>query len=69
VVRGLTEWLPKWQKNGWKNLRGSPVANAHLFQTIEGYVKGLETMGMVKFWLVSRTLNQDADKLANNALK
>ncbi|CEL09626.1 hypothetical protein ASPCAL12759 [Aspergillus calidoustus] len=69
VVRGLTEWLPKWQKNGWKNSRGSPVANAHLFQTIEGYVKGLETMGMVEFWLVPRTLNQHADKLANNALK
>ncbi|CEJ56662.1 hypothetical protein PMG11_02863 [Penicillium brasilianum] len=21
VVRGLTEWLPKWKKNGWKSAR------------------------------------------------
>ncbi|KAJ0414400.1 ribonuclease H-like domain-containing protein [Aspergillus carlsbadensis] len=68
VVRGLTEWLPKWQRNGWKNSRGLPVANAILFQRLGYYIEVLETVATVKFWLVPRALNQNADKLANDAL-
>jgi ribonuclease HI len=70
VVRGVTEWLPKWKKNGWKNCKGLPVANAFEFQLTDGAVEKLEEDNIiVKFWLVPRKLNEMADSIAKYALK
>jgi ribonuclease HI len=69
VVRGLTEWLPKWKKNGWKNARGSPVANSAHFKRIEGLIEQLEQDISVKFWIVPRERNGMADSLAKSALE
>ncbi|OOQ91624.1 ribonuclease H1 [Penicillium brasilianum] len=68
VVRGLTEWLPKWKKNGWKNARGSPVVNSAYFQQIEQLIEILELDISVKFWAVPRERNGMADSLAKSAL-
>lgn len=69
VVRGLTEWLPKWKKNGWKNAKGSPVANSTYFQRIERLIEQLEQDISVKFWMVPRERNRMADSLAKSALE
>ena len=69
VVRGLTEWLPKWKKNGWKNTRGSPVANSTHFHRVELLVEQLEQDISAKFWLVPRERNGMADRLAKSALE
>jgi ribonuclease HI len=29
--RCITEWLPKWRSNGWKNTRGQPIEDADLW--------------------------------------
>ncbi|RDW86067.1 uncharacterized protein DSM5745_02709 [Aspergillus mulundensis] len=69
VVRGVTEWLPKWKKNGFKNCRGLPVANAGHFKLIEWMIEQLEQDLKVEFWLVPRKMNQEADNLAKMRLK
>jgi ribonuclease HI len=69
VVRGLTEWLPKWKKNGWKNAKGSPVANSTHFQRIERLIEQLEQDISVKSWMVPREQNVMADSLAKSALE
>ncbi|KAJ6020352.1 ribonuclease H-like protein [Penicillium canescens] len=69
VVRGLTEWLPKWKKNGWKNAKGSPVANSTYFQRIERLIEQLEQDISVKFWMVPRERNGMADSLAKSAIE
>lgn len=69
LVRGLTEWLPKWKQNGWKNCKGMPVANAIKFQMIEGLIKQLEQDVSVRFWLVPRKLNGEADSMAKFAIE
>lgn len=69
VVRGVTEWLPRWKGNGWKNSRGVQVANVEYFQRIESLVEVLEEDISVKFWLVPRELNCEADGLAKAALE
>lgn len=69
VVRGLTEWLPKWKRNGWRNARGVPVANPTHFLRIERLVEELEKNSCVKFWLVPREQNEMADILAKSALE
>jgi ribonuclease HI len=68
VVRGVTEWLPKWKKNGWKNAKGQSVANYTYFQEIKRLIELLEEDSSVKFWIVPREQNKMADSLAVSAL-
>jgi ribonuclease HI len=34
VVKGMTEWLPKWQSNGWRNSKKESVANRDLWERL-----------------------------------
>jgi ribonuclease HI len=38
VKNGITEWLPKWKKNGWKTANRKPVKNVDLWQQLEDAV-------------------------------
>ncbi|MEA1938906.1 MAG: ribonuclease HI [Pseudomonadota bacterium] len=35
VQKGITEWLPIWKNNGWKNGRKKPVKNVDLWQRLD----------------------------------
>ncbi|RHZ60238.1 uncharacterized protein CDV56_108797 [Aspergillus thermomutatus] len=70
LVRGVTEWLPKWKENGWKNSRGLDVVNREQFRAIELFTEFLEERQIiVKFWHVPRENNREADALAKGVLK
>lgn len=34
VMKGFTEWLPGWQRKGWKNAQGKPVENRDLWEAM-----------------------------------
>lgn len=34
--RGITEWLPAWQRRGWRRANGRPVKNLDLWQDLLG---------------------------------
>ncbi len=34
VRQGITEWLPRWQRNGWKTASKKPVKNADLWKRL-----------------------------------
>lgn len=34
LQKGITEWLPRWQKNGWKTANRKSVLNQHLWQRL-----------------------------------
>lgn len=34
VKDGITDWLPKWQRNGWRTASGDPVKNKDLWQRL-----------------------------------
>jgi len=34
VRRGITEWLPNWQRRGWRTAGKTPVKNADLWQQL-----------------------------------
>jgi len=69
VVNGITEWVKKWQANGWRNAKGQPVVNQDLWRTLIDCVDEVnEYDAVVSFWHVKRADNQQADWLANFAL-
>lgn len=35
VVKGITEWIHGWKRNGWKNSKKQDVANADLWQQLD----------------------------------
>lgn len=68
VVRGITEWVYKWQENGWMDVNGRPLVNAFDFQELDALIAALEEDGInVEFWGVGREDNVQADELAKNA--
>lgn len=68
VVKGATEWLPKWKANGWKKSSGQAVANADLWRIIDSMLKQLEYDIKVQFWLVPRDMNRVVSAMAKQAL-
>jgi ribonuclease HI len=34
VKRGITEWLPGWRWNGWRNAKGAAVANRTMWEKL-----------------------------------
>ena len=66
VIGCLTDWLEKWEENGWLNSRGYPVSNQDLIKRaakLQGNIE--EVGGEVIFEYISREANQEADRLAN----
>ncbi|EJD54063.1 hypothetical protein AURDEDRAFT_53303 [Auricularia subglabra TFB-10046 SS5] len=45
VCKGMCEWYPKWEKNGWKASNGVPK-NLDLFHRLDGEVTQLEGLGV-----------------------
>jgi ribonuclease HI len=35
VMDGITQWLPRWKKNGWKTSDKKPVKNEDLWRALE----------------------------------
>ncbi|KAJ5092113.1 hypothetical protein NUU61_006983 [Penicillium alfredii] len=70
LVRGITDWISKWKNNGWLYCKRQPVAKAPLFKLIELYIGRLERgkKVVVKFWMVPRAQNKEANCLAKMAL-
>ncbi|KAJ6619995.1 ribonuclease H-like domain-containing protein [Mycena sp. CBHHK59/15] len=68
VVGAMTEWVFAWKENGWKNAKGGQVENKADFQELDAAIEKLEEDGLdVKFWLVGRENNAQADQLAKAA--
>lgn len=68
LVKGATEWLNGWLKNGWKNSKGDPVANQELWEEIIPLLKTHH----VKFnWVkghAGHKENERCDELARKAI-
>ncbi|KAJ0131526.1 hypothetical protein HZ326_25387 [Fusarium oxysporum f. sp. albedinis] len=68
LVKAMTEWALKWETNGCKTAKRRLVENAKLFQELPTLVGDLKASNFdVLFWRVPRRMNQEADKLGNQA--
>jgi ribonuclease HI len=68
VVDGSTQWIKKWQRNGWQTSTKSPVKNQDLWKELVKELEKWSQAGVeVQFWLIPRKLNTTADRLAKEA--
>lgn len=63
VERGMSEWLPKWEANGWVTARGDPVANRELWEELGSLARDHKT-----HWRWIRGHGHDADQQRCDAL-
>ena len=52
LQKGLDEWMPNWKRNGWRNAKKQPVANADLWKEADALIEALKarTNGDVLNW-------------------
>ena len=63
VERRMSEWLPKWEANGWVTAKGDPVANRELWQELASVARDHKTR-----WRWIRGHGQDPDQQRCGAL-
>ncbi len=68
VARSLSDYVWKWEQNGYMNARRKKVEHADLIREIHETIKELEEEGAVRFWTVRGEWNKEADLLVNQAL-
>ena len=69
VLKGLTEWRSGWERKGYKNSKGDPVANLALWIQLFAVA---DTRILTTRWVRGHngdSLNERADALANQALR
>jgi ribonuclease HI len=68
VLQGMTEWVPKWQANGWRNASRKPVANQELWEALIAASAGLNIAWSWVKGHAGHPENERADMLANQAI-
>lgn len=68
VKRGITEWVPQWQKRAWKTANRSPVKNSDLWQQLVQEVARHQVQWRWVKGHSGHAENERVDKLANIAL-
>lgn len=69
VKNGLTAWISKWKKNGWKTADRKPVKNVDLWQRLD---EAMRPHDIKFFWVRGHNghpENERADKLATEAVR
>ena len=69
VLKGLTEWRKGWERKGWRNSKGEAVANLPLWQRLFAIA---DARKVTTRWVRGHngdTYNEQADALANEALR
>tara|TARA_B110001452_G_scaffold221307_1_gene193815 strand:+ start:310 stop:735 length:426 start_codon:yes stop_codon:yes gene_type:complete len=69
VKSGITEWIKKWEKNGWKNASKKPIKNKDLWIKLDNLnKKNKVTWRWVKGHSTNK-YNNLADELATQAIR
>ncbi len=69
VLKGISEWRAGWERKGWRNSKGEPVANLGLWKRLFALVDARKVSTR---WVRGHNgdpHNERADALANQALR
>ena len=68
TMKGITEWIKNWKKNGWRTSKGEPVKNVELWQQLDELMR---TRNVTWSWVRGHrghAGNEKADELANKGI-
>ena len=68
VKKGITEWLGRWKRNGWKTAAGKPVKNADLWRELDKVVAQHQVEWQWVKGHSGHRENERADELANRGI-
>jgi len=66
---GITSWLPKWKRNGWRTAANKAVKNADLWQRLEAAVGRHDVAWLWVKGHAGDPGNEHADALANRGMR
>jgi ribonuclease HI len=66
---GITSWLPKWKRNGWRTADNKPVKNADLWQRLEAAAQRHRVSWLWVRGHAGDPGNERADALANRGMR
>ncbi|OTF73327.1 hypothetical protein BLA29_001180 [Euroglyphus maynei] len=70
MITSMTEWLPKWKRNGWKLSTGETVKNKQDFLRLDEELNKMDRLIWTKVRAHSGDFgNEMADKLATDSIK
>lgn len=68
VKRGVTEWMPRWKRNGWLTAAKQPVKNRDLWEWLDRVLAGHEVSWRWVKGHAGHLENERADALANQGI-
>ncbi len=68
LVKGMTEWLAGWQRNGWKNSKKEPVLNRELWEELSRVAAGHQVAWRWVRGHAGHAENERCDALARAAI-
>lgn len=69
VLKGLSEWRKGWERRGFRNAEGKPVANQHLWQQLFALADSRKVTVQWVRGHAGHAHNERVDGLANRALR
>ena len=69
VKNGITQWIAKWKRNGWKTATKQPVKNQDLWEALDSQVSRHKTRWTWTKGHASHQDNNRADELATRAAR
>ena len=66
--KGITEWLPRWKRNGWKTRENKPVKNADLWERLDAAAQRHQVEWLWVKGHAGDPGNERADALANQGM-
>ncbi|HEX5406972.1 MAG TPA: ribonuclease HI [Pseudonocardiaceae bacterium] len=64
VKNGITQWMPRWKRNGWRTSAKEPVKNADLWQQLEAALAPHDVRWLWVKGHAGHPGNERADRLA-----
>jgi ribonuclease HI len=69
VKEGITQWIARWKRNGWKNTGKQLVKNKDLWEQLDAQVSRHKTRWVWTKGHASHEDNNRADELASRAAR
>ena len=69
VMKGITEWIHGWKRNGWKTAAKKPVKNADLWQRLDDAMQRHEVRWHWVKGHAGHEENERADRLARSEIR